>query len=87
MYSVFLRLGRSHKKLFSANGNKSEVVDDDEIYTLKPYFTIFTAKKQEKTSGYEQEKKALRNAHTFDVEKVDYSPHLQWQCRFRELFR
>ena len=33
MYSVFLRLGRSQKKLFSANGNESEVVDDDEIYT------------------------------------------------------
>ena len=45
MYSVFLRLGRSQKKLFSANGNKSEVVDGDEIYTLKPYFPIFTAKK------------------------------------------
>ena len=45
MYSVFLRISRSPKKLFSASGNKSEVVDWDEIYTLKPYFTIFTAKK------------------------------------------
>ncbi len=45
MYSVFLRLGRSKKKLFSANGNKSEVVDDDEIYTLKPFFPDFYCKK------------------------------------------
>ena len=88
MYSVFLRLGRSQKKPFSANGNKSEVVDDDEIYTLKPYFPIFIAKKAGKNEWLRTgKKKALRNAHTFDVEKVDYSPHLQWQCRFRELFR
>ena len=57
MYSVFLRLGRSQKKLFSANGNKSEVVDDDEIYTLKPFFPDFYCKKAGKTGGYEQEKK------------------------------
>ena len=49
MYSVFLRLGRSQKKPFSANGNKSEVVDDDEIYTF--FFPIFIAKRQEKTGG------------------------------------
>ena len=47
---------KNRKKRFSDNGNKSQVVDCNEIYTLKPYFTIFTAKKQEKTSGYEQKK-------------------------------
>ena len=57
MYSVFLRLGRSQKKLFSANGNKSEVVDDDEIYTLKPYFPIFIAKKAGKNEWLRTGKK------------------------------
>ena len=47
---------KNRKKLFSANANKSEVIDWDEIYTLKPNFPIFTAKKQRKTSDYEQEK-------------------------------
>ena len=32
------------------------MIDWDEIYTLKPHFPIFTAKKQRKTSDYEQEK-------------------------------
>ena len=78
MYSVFLRLGRSQKKLFSANGNKSEVVDGDEIYTLKPYFPIFTAKKSMKKQVITNRKKiGSETSHTFDLEKVDYSPHLQ----------
>ena len=47
---------KNRRKLFSANANKSEVIDWDEIYTLKPNFPIFTAKKQRKTSDYEQEK-------------------------------
>ena len=47
---------KNRKKRFSANANKSEVIDWDEIYTLKPHFPIFTAKKQRKTSDYEQEK-------------------------------
>ena len=45
------------KKLFSANGNKSEVVDDDEIYTLKPYFPIFIAKKAGKNEWLRTGKK------------------------------
>ena len=59
MYSVFLRLGRSQKKLFSANGNKSAMVDCDEIYTLKPYFPIFIAKKAGKNKWLRTGKKRL----------------------------
>ena len=44
------------KEASFGHANKSEVIDWDEIYTLKPNFPIFTAKKQRKTSDYEQEK-------------------------------
>ena len=64
--------------LFSASGNKREVLDWDEIYTLKPYFTIFTAKKAGKnewlqTKGNLAQKRPIHLAW----KKVGRSPHLQ----------